>query len=284
MLDFPNSTFTWRHHPWVRDEHYKYAAGIVGKEGQVYHVRFSLDARCEILDTKSRVVTPIYLGAPCRTEYTIARRNLFQIPSAEWRLVFSPGDRIPIARRPSTEPEDAKRDPLSSVFSETRLDLRRFDQVRQLGEAAEVVAATFANQRLNARTTYMDAARSLEVTVEYPVNLINVNEADAEFQVCTGPVILPDLATWDGEGVDRVFLAHVAITSFDFVEFILQREVAADAAEREWLDTPRGLDRNELWDPDNPPPGYPPARPQPTVYNETWELDAKNSLFAAPAQ
>ena len=31
----------------------------------------------------------LYLGAPCRTEYTIARRNLFQIPSDEWRMAFS---------------------------------------------------------------------------------------------------------------------------------------------------------------------------------------------------
>jgi len=284
MLDFPSSTFTWRHHPWVRDENYKYAGGFVGKEGQVYHVRFSLEASCEIVDTTTQAVTRLYLGAPCRTEYTIARRNLFQIPSAEWRLVFSASDRIPIARRPSTQQEKAKRGPLSSVFSDTRIDLRSFNQPRELDGAAEVIAATFANHRMNARSTYADVARGLEVTVEYPVNLINVNEADAEFQVCTGPVILPDLATWDGEGVDRVFLAHVAITSFDFVEFILQREVAAAATEREWLDTPRGLDRHELWDPENPPSGYPPARPQPTVYNETWELDAKNSLFAAPVR
>ena len=134
---------------------------------------------------------------------------------------------------------------------------------------------------MNARSSYVDVERNVTDTVEYPVNLINVNETDAEFQVCTGPVIVPDLATWDGTGVDRVFLAHVAVSSVDFMEIILQREVEADATEREWLDTPRGLDRSELWNPDSPPAGHPPARPKPTVYNETWELDGENVFLAA---
>jgi len=90
---------------------------------------------------------------------------------------------------------------------------------------------------------------------------------------------LPDLATWDGRDVQRVFLAHVALTQFDQVEFILRREVEAAPEEREWLDQPRGRDRLELLDPNNAPPGYPPERPRPTVYNEVWELEATNVVL-----
>lgn len=282
MINFPASTFTWKHHPWTRDEHYRYTGGFVGEMGQVYHVRFSLEAKCEIVDNTSGRMTQLYVGAPCRSEYTIARRNLFQIPSNEWRLAFSAEHCIPFAKRPSTEPEGATRRPMSETFAETRIDIRDFADSRQLDDAAQILAATFAAERMNARSSYVDEARGVTVTVEYPVNLINVHEADAGFQVCTGPVIVPDLATWDGDGVDRVFLAHVAITAFDHVEFILRREVEAAPAEREWLDAPRGRDRYELWDPANPPPGHPPARPRPTVYNETWELAATNVVLAAP--
>ena len=94
-------------------------------------------------------------------------------------------------------------------------------------------------------------------------------------------VILPDLATWDGSEVQRVFLAHVAFTEFDHVEFILRREVEAAPAEREWLDQPRGLDRLALIDPTNKPANYPPRRPRPTVYNEVWELPARNVILRA---
>lgn len=119
------------------------------------------------------------------------------------------------------------------------------------------------------------------MTVEYPVNLININAETPQFQVCTGPVLLPDLATWNGEEVERVFVADVAISAMDWVEFILRREVEAAPEERSWLDQPRGRDRLELVDPDNIPPGYPPARPRPLVFNETWEMEATNVIKRA---
>ena len=76
-----------------------------------------------------------------------------------------------------------------------------------------------------------------------------------------------------------MFLAHVAISGFDYVEFILQREVEAAESEQEWLDKPRGSDRLELLDPNNRPPDYPPPRPRPTVFNEVWELEASNVVL-----
>ena len=77
----------------------------------------------------------------------------------------------------------------------------------------------------------------------------------------------------------RVFVAHAAFSRFDRVEFILRRPVAAAAEERVWLDQTRGRDRLGLIDPDDPPPGYPPARPQPLVYNEAWGLPAQNAVL-----
>ncbi len=282
MIDFSRSSFTWKHVPWRHDEHYKYAGGFVGEEGQIYHVRFNLEAMCEITENASGKKTPVYLGSPCRSEYTIARRNLFQIPSAEWRLAFTENDQIPVARQPSSVAENTTRAPLAGLFSETQLRLRQFAGIHELETAQQVVDATFADECLGVRSTYVDAERDLTICVEYPANLININEQDAEFQICTGPVLLPDLATWDGTSVDRVFLAHVALTAFDHVEFILQREVEATQQDRQWLDKPRGRDRHELWDASAPPPGYPPSRPRPTVYNETWALDATNVILAAP--
>jgi hypothetical protein len=284
MIDFHRSTFLWKSKPWVADEFYRYPGGFVGTPGQVYHVRFKLDAMCTIESESSaegRQKTEIFIGAPCRTEYTIATRNLFQIPSAEFRLAFSRNWRLAIAARPSNEQEPTTVARLEDAFQEHRINVREFDQSEKLTTTQEIAEATLADHILNGRSTYRDEARGLRVTVEYPVNLINVNAADNEFQVCTGPVILPDLATWDGQEVRRVFLAHVAFTAFDHVEFILRREVEAAPAEREWLDQPRGRDRLALIDPNRQPPNYPPLRPRPTTYNETWELPAENTVIAA---
>jgi hypothetical protein len=206
---------------------------------------------------------------------------MFQVPSGEWRMAFSDESQLSIARRPSDEPEDASTKKLSEIYQDYKVDVRSHSNFSELMDVGEVIDATLNGDLLNAKSTYRDTERSLTVSVEYPVDVMNLNVVDKEFQVCTGPIILPDLATWDGRDARRVFLAQVAISAFDWVEFILQREVEASEAEREWLDKPRGRDRLELRDPNNPPPNYPPARSRPTVYNEVWEFEAANVVLRA---
>ena len=282
MIDFPRSFFTWKTFPWQADPYYKYAGGFIGEEGDVRHVRFSLEARCVISDENSGQKTELFVGAPCRSEYTIPRRNFFQIPSDEFRMAFSRSHQVPIARRPSSETEPRGGRELSAAFQEHGVSLREHLHPIELRASEQIVEATLANALLNARCTYRDPQSDLRVTVEFPVDLINVNRKDATFQVCTGPLILPDLTTWNGQGVGRVFLAEVAFTAFDYVEFILRREVAAAAEELTWLHRPEGRDRRELHDPANKPPGYPPPRPSPKVYHEVWALQSENVLLRAP--
>lgn len=280
MIDFSRSTFTWKSFPWKPDPWYKYVGGFVGNPGAVHHVRFNLEASCQIRNENGGV-TALFVGAPCRTEYTIVERNLFQIPNGEFRFAFSHTHEIPIAREPSDRSEDVAAVSLNERFQEHQIALRKHDNVEELSEPESVIAATLTHDLLNARSTYHDAERGLSVTVEYPINLINLNVEEKLFQVCTGPLILPDLATWDGQKVQRVFLAHAAFTQFDHVEFILRREVAAAAEERFWLDRPRGRDRFELHDSSHRPPDGPPERPRPTVYNETWALEGSNVILRA---
>ncbi len=245
----------------------------------MYQVRFHLEAACTVEDLDTGRKTDMYLGAPCRTEYTIARRNLFQIPSDEWRMAFSRSASIPISRRPSTEVAQFRGTPLEKQFQAHEIDIRHYDSEEILTNAREVVQATLDRDLMNGISVYGEPDRNVKVTLEFPVDLININEEDAEFQVCTGPVILPDLDTWDGHEVHRVFLADVAITSFDHAEFILRREIEAAEREKDWYEAPRGRDRLTLNDPENPPLGYPPRRPRPLVYNETWEKETENVII-----
>lgn len=300
MIAFHRSSFHWRSRPWKPDPVYKYTGGFVGVPGQAYQVRFHLEAACTVEDLDTGRKTEMYLGAPCRAEYTIARRNLFQIPSDEWRMAFSRSLSIPISRRPSTEPAKSKGTPLEEQFKGHDIDIRQYDTEDSLTNAREVVRATLDRDLMNVRiswtasTTCPDrdkadqadqanqpdqADRNLQVTLEFPVDLININEEDAEFQVCTGPVVLPDLETWDGREVHRVFLADAAVSGFDHAEFILRREIEAAEREKHWYEAPRGRDRLELNDPENPPPDYPPRRPRPLVYNETWEKETENVIL-----
>ena len=148
--------------------------------------------------------------------------------------------------------------------------------------ATSTIEATLAGDFLNVCTTYKDQKDNLQVTIEYPVHVINLNQKDSEFQTCTGPIFLPDLRTWDGNQLGQGFVADAAISSFDWTEFILRREVEAATHERDWLDAVRGRDRYELQDPNNPPSEHPPSRPKPLVFNEIWEFESENVVLKAP--
>ena len=155
MIDFPASTFTWKSHPWKADDHYRYTGGFVGLEGQVYRVRFNIESRCAIRSSSGE--TEMFLGAPCRSEYTIASTNLFQIPSDEWRMAFSRDCRLTIARQPSTVAETAAADPLVEVFQDFAIDVRVFKESADLLDAGEIIEATLAGDLMNATSTYSDA-------------------------------------------------------------------------------------------------------------------------------
>lgn len=282
MIDFPRSFFTWKTFPVQKDPYYKYAGGFIGKEGDVRHVRFNIESSCVISDGHGDALAELFVGAPCRTEYTIPHQGFFQRPSSEFRMAFSRSHRIPIAKRPSNETEPASAQALSEAFQDHNISLKQLPHPIDLTSSEPLIEATLANALLNARSTYQDDQTGLRVTVEFPVNLINVNREDATFQVCTGPLVLPDLATWNGRAVDRVFLAHAAFTAFDYVEFILRREVKPAPEELAWLHHIEGRDRNELHDPNNKPPGYPPSRPSPTVYHEIWARPSTNTILRAP--
>ena len=281
MINFPRSSFTWKAHPWKPDPFYKWTGGFVGGHGQAYHVRFTLEARCVLRDGDGAELAELFLGAPCRSEYTIASENLFQIPSGEWRMAFSRSSIPAIAQRTSTEAEEVQARSLADAFQDYQIDIRSYPAADLLTQIDAITDSTLACDAQNARSIYCDELSGLEVELEYPINVMNLNEDDGQFQVCTGPVLLPDLATWDGRDIHRVFVAHAAFSRFDRVEFILRRPVSASPEDRVWLDEPRGRDRLELINPDKLPPNYPPGRPKPLVYNETWDLAAQNAVLRA---
>lgn len=282
MFNFHASSFTWESHPHEPDPFYKYTGGFVGNNGDIYQVRFNLQSACWIRNPKSvDKDLELFLGSPCRSEYTIADNNLFQIPSNEWRMPFSRRGGYTVASRPSWEQEPSQMRPHEEAWANHHIVTRYYQNTTELTTNQAIVTASQNDDLMNVRSTYHDKERGLEITIEFPVNLININAKNPQFQVCTGPLLLPDLNTWNGSDVSRIFVADGALTRFDRIEFILRREVEAAESEKKWLDQPRGLDRHELIDPSNAPEGFPPSRPKPTVFNEVWDLESTNIILRA---
>ena len=269
MIDFSRSFLTWTHHPFTPDPIYKFPGGLLADQGDVVSVRLKADARLEVRPDHGMPFT-CYVIAPCRTEYTIVTENLFQIPSGEFRGVYSDSIRIPIAKRPSFEKEHVRRSPISEGFAGFTIDIHHFQTSDPVLTAPDVITATKDAALMNATCVYRKEDLGLTITVEFPIELINYDESNETFQVCTEPLILPDLTTWDGTGLDRVFLAAVAFSTFDQAEFILRREINADETELPWYHEVRGRDRHEVHKGATASTQHRLQRPLPLVFNEVW--------------
>jgi len=276
LINYFTSTFTWKGKSFTGDPYYKYPGGFVGNIGEKYHVRFNTQSSFIIEDEESKKYDEVFLGSPCRSEYTIAKNNLFQVPSNEFRMALTKENKVNIASKPNCEDDDINFSKLEGNYIDYKLDIREYTNHVQLNKESEVIKATLNGDLLNAKCSFKDESSGLLVTLQFPVNLINLNYDQNEFQVCTGPIIVPDLSSWEIGKTGQVFLAHVAFTSFNYIEIILRRDVKPEKSELDWLTKPIGLDRNELVNPENIPSLHPEQRWQVTTYNEVLGLNTKN--------
>lgn len=239
MTDFGNSYMTWivPHDPNDRR--------VPGHKPWSNSARILIDARCTITDTRSGASDEFYLIAPCRTEWMYQEENLFQIPSGEYREIFSPTRRLSLGKRMTTDGQLPRSVPALAQIaqSDTRVRtagllslkfaVRTFPEVTTLETDAQVIAATQANLPLVGRTEIWDEARQLRATLEYPIRTMNIQTERQRFQVDTGPLIVPDLAAGEEHWMDLFSIAHIIYNTFDRAEFICRRPTPIEVDGRE---------------------------------------------------
>ncbi|MGN6361751.1 MAG: hypothetical protein ACTHNK_15310 [Thermomicrobiales bacterium] len=229
MVDFGNSYMTWivPHNP--ADKR------VPGHMPWDNSARILLDACCTITNTATGATDDFYLIAPCRTEWMYRDENLFQIPSGEYREIFSATRRLSLGTRQTVEgslprsmaalrQEPAPGGPVVTAgLTSLQFTVRTFPEVTILADDAAVVAATQANLPLVAHTEIWDDPRHLRATLEYPIKTMNIQAERQCFQVDTGPLIVPDLAAPEEHWIDLFSLAHIIYNTFDRAEFICRR-------------------------------------------------------------
>jgi hypothetical protein len=79
-----------------------------------------------------------------------------------------------------------------------------------------------AGEPLVSQTELRDEKTGRRAVIECPVKTINWNRDKGEWQVDTGPVLLPDLTAPPAEWSRKLRLAYVAFNAFDWAEFIVE--------------------------------------------------------------
>ena len=185
--------------------------------------RIQLDAIIDIIQLATGERERFILIAPCRTEWVYAADRLFQVPSAEYRNIYSLTQERSMGRRITHSGGQSHGHPVKPRFRSLKIDVQTLAKTGHMQTAADIVKATAANEPLVGRTQIDDPGGKLRYVLEYPIKTMNFQPKTNSFQVDTGPLLVPDFDSKEQQPIDRLEMAHVAYNQLDRAEFILRR-------------------------------------------------------------
>lgn len=213
---------TDRHHVTVLDFSRSFMTFSTSARQGSNIARIQLDATCRIEGWGDDADQDYVLIAPCRSEYMYRDGPLFQMPNYEFSGIFTEDEVVLLRTHWTSEAEAPEYAKAVDRFDRVAID-RSHMNAELLVSVEDIVEATLANRRLVARTTIQDAASGTTAMLEYPIKTMNVTTDPGQFQVDTGPLIVPDFSSTKVPHILRFAVAHIVYCSFDRSEFILRR-------------------------------------------------------------
>lgn len=185
--------------------------------------RIQLEARCELRDEGSGQCDEFFLIHACRTEWMYREDSLFQVPSREYRGVWSRERYMGFDGAMVCERTRNSSEPCAGRFEPLEFTIAKLPGVTALETDEAVVRATQQDLPIVAQTEIWDRKRGVRATIEYPVKTMNFHPERMRFQVDTGPLPLPDFDSSAEHWIEWFDLAHVVYNTYDRAEFIVRR-------------------------------------------------------------
>eukprot|EP00913_Durusdinium_trenchii_P005667 g5285.t1 len=185
--------------------------------------RIDLDALIDVIDDATGKSERFVLIAPCRTEWVYAENRLFQIPSSEYRNIYSTTEERAVRRSITDDGTPSKGHPVKDTFRSLKIDIKTWPQTRVLKTPAEIVKATADNITLIGRTEVPEPGTKRRFVLQYPIRTMNFQPKTNSFQVDTGPLLMPDFKVKEEKSIDRLEMAFIAYNRLDRAEFLIRR-------------------------------------------------------------
>jgi hypothetical protein len=193
-------------------------------------VRILLESLLDVVDEDTGARERFVLVAACRTEWVYAEDRLFQVPSREFRVIYSlthnrSVGQDTIAGATELPGQPGRGQVNSETFRLVSIEVKTYSRTRPLESPDAIIEATEQGLPLNGRTEFRDAARRQSYVLEYPVKTMNYRPEQGAFQVDTGPIVVPDETSTATLQIDRLARAHIIYNHkhLDRAEFILFR-------------------------------------------------------------
>ena len=94
--------------------------------------RIDLDALIDVTDESTGKSERFVLIAPCRTEWVYAKNRLFQIPSSEYRNIYSLTEERGIRQSITDDGLRSKGHPIKDDFRSLKIDIKTYRRTRLL--------------------------------------------------------------------------------------------------------------------------------------------------------
>ena len=217
-----------------------YGCSYICFTGPANAVRFWIESRTRIIDSRRGWIEDYYQCGACKSEHTWTTDNpgryLFSADNHDFTPVFGPEYSV-IFRRKAYLSDQYRRVVSSSTefeaFGSPIYRTREVRRTRVLDNNAAIREATHAGLALVSRTEIANDETGLRAIVECPVKTMNINNQRDLYQVDTGPVAWPDLTLRSARLADTISLAFVAFNCLSSADFIVEAPTPIGADEQE---------------------------------------------------
>lgn len=209
-----------------------YGRSFVNTKARWNSPRFWVESRLRITDPGAKVSRECLQCGSCKSEHTFPARGLFHVDNYDFLPVFSEVDCVVFRRHVTERNRYREVKALAEMWGGAAPVLRRF-RGRVLRDVAEISEAMRTGKPLVSQTELRDQRSGRVAILECPVKTINWQRETGQWQVDTGPVLLPDLTAPAEEWSQKLRLAYVAFNAFDWAEFVIEAPTPVRDGEKE---------------------------------------------------
>ncbi|MFP6647740.1 MAG: hypothetical protein VCF24_29895 [Candidatus Latescibacterota bacterium] len=197
-----------------------YGRSFIIGNGPANEVRFWVESRTRLIDERTGTYEDYLQCGSCKSENTFAEKDLFQEVNYDFLPVFGPQWGVVFRRQAQLEENYREIRPAAEWWNGQEYHLQE-GKARELASNAEILEATYTNVPIIAQVEIADTGSGLRAFVECPVKTMNTNRERQQYQVDSGPVMLPDLERHE-RSVEGLRLAYVAFNVPQFADFVVE--------------------------------------------------------------
>jgi len=209
-----------------------YGRSFINTKARWNSPRFWVESRLRISDPAAKTTREYFQCGLCKSEYTFPARGMFHPDNYDFLPVFSQVDCVVFRRHLTDRGKYLEVKPIAQAWEGTAPVVRHF-RGRMLRNVEEISKAMTAGKQLVGQTEIRDEKSGRVAVIEFPIKTINWHRDTGQWQVDTGPVLLPDLTVPADQWSSKLRLAFVAFNAPDWAEFLIDEPTPIRDGEKE---------------------------------------------------